>query len=737
MSERPTGCGKSVRLRLAWVTGGILFALALAVVMLRFHRIAELPPGLFYDGGANGLDALQVLQGKHAIFFPEKSNGREWLGIYLVALSTSFLGRTLLAVRLPTALAGAGVIFTVFWLGWLLFSRDEESGRATPWRGLMVGGVGAGLLAVSLGQTVLGRTAFRVQLLPLLLSLSFALLWWAWRRRVRCGGAWGRVILAGGCAGLVAYTYTPARFAPFLFLLFGLSFLLPLGAVSKEDVRSGVLKRHLSWVGAFVGTAALVAAPLLIYFALNPDHLFMRSSQVSVFHSSRNQGNFLGAFLANVWAHLLVFGFRGDPNWRHNFASQPMLSSWEALFFWLGVGMAMWRWQRPAYRLLFLWLAALFLPATMAVDAFPPPNTVRMIGAMPAVYLLIGIGIWETYRFLTERRGAMQEQANPVIQARSAWAAKSLVAVVSGAILVQGVLTYRAYFQEYAVAGELFEAYNVEWTQLARALNAQPAASDQVYLIPHPKVKQPYAFEYLYQGAAPVHVVHSTSPHNLAQKAEFTLAALENVSTVKVVDWDNDLVGGDAKADEHLAVLLGKYGQYLNSETYNSFQIHTYTGIHLDRPWKLYEDLEAPTVQYDGGISLHGIAVGRGVEQLSTQHMIDLGEYRSLWVALQWQTAPGLESDYSISLRLHDFEGGGVYQRDTVLTNSEPSSTRHWSANEKVDTLVYLDIPVNVPPGEYELRLVVYDFETLKPTVELGVWEAETVLARLRLAGVE
>ena len=54
-----------------------------------------------------------------------------------------------------------------------------------------------------------------------------------------------------------------------------------------------------------------------------------------------------------------------------------------------------------------------------------------------------------------------------------------------------------------------------------------------------------------------------------------------------------------------------------------------------------------------------------------------------------------------------------------------------------VDTLHLLEIPAELQPGEYELRLVVYDFETQQPTVELGVWEPEKVLARLRLEEVE
>ncbi len=51
-----------------------------------------------------------------------------------------------------------------------------------------------------------------------------------------------------------------------------------------------------------------------------------------------------------------------------------------------------------------------------------------------------------------------------------------------------------------------------------------------------------------------------------------------------------------------------------------------------------------------------------------------------------------------------------------------------------MDTVYYLDIPTDLSPGEYELRLIVYDSATLRPTVEPGVWEGEVALARLRLA---
>ena len=668
------------------------------------------------------MDALQVLQGEHAVFFPAENDGLEGLMAYAVALGTSLLGRTVLAVRLPAALASAGAVFVVFWLGRLLFGRDEESGRATPWRGLLIGGVGAGLLAVSLGQTIIGRTAFRANFLPLLLSLCLALLWWGWRQRVRRRGSWWRVVLAGVCAGLLPYTYLAAHFTPFLFLSFGLSFALPFGSAAKARVRAA-----LPWIGIFLGVAGLVAAPILVYFILHPEDFFSRSSQLLVFHPSRSQGDPLRAFLVNVWEHLLAFGFRGDLHWYHNFVGQPMLNPGEAFFFWLGVGMAVWRWQRPPYRLLLLWLGVLLLPAMLARDSVP--HTLRMIGAAPAIYLLVAAGVWEALRFLRDRFFRQNETR----------AAIAVGIVASGLILIQGVSTYRTYFQKWAAAPELNEAYEVEWTDLARALNAQPPNADTVYLIPdgqrHLQLQEGFrshTFDYLYQGAVPAFLFHTAMP-DLAQKIESTLAAMENVSTVKVVEWNLKAVWtGDG--DEHLVDLLGKYGRYLVSEEFSNFQIHTYTDLSLERPWTFYEELELLTVHYDGGIDLRGLALGQGEEQLSSQQLFDLGEDRSLWVGLQWQTSPGLDSDYAISLRLYNAGGERSYQNDAVLGNPHDARTRHWSADDVVDTLFHLDFPADLPPGDYELRLIVYNTESLIPTVEIGVWEPEFVLARLRLA---
>ena len=722
-AQHPAGAAASEereRLRLKWATAAILVALAIVVIVLRFHRLSEIPPGLSNDEGVDGSLALQVLRGEHALFFPV-NGGRTASAIYALALSTSLLGRTLVAMHLPTALGSAGIVFVVFWLGRLLFGQDK-SGRSAPWQGLFIGGVGAGLTAVSIGQTIIGRTSYnKVTHMTLLLCLCLGLLWWGWSKMER-QQSWWRIALAGVCAGLLPYTYIPARFTPLLFLLFGLSFLLPTGSATREGRRVGLLKQSLPQAALFMVVAGLVAAPMLVYFALNPSHFFMRSDELWILNPENTQGDPWGALLKNVWDYLLVLGFRGDPNWRYNFAGQPMLNPWEASCFWLGLGLALMRWKQPVYRLLLLCLVVMLLPAILARELyFLVPNSLRMSGATPAIYLLASVGLWETFRFTRARFfGNRQNRAN-----------LAAAIMISGVVLAQGALTYHTYFDKWAVAPGVFRAHDVEWAELAWTLNAQPPAAGLVYLAPYTISWNP-SLEYLYQGEAPIHVVHANMP-DLAPEIESILAGVDNVATVKVVTWNDNLPWADY-GGEHIVALLNKHGHYVGSDEYSSFQFHTFTDIALDRPWTFYEQLESTTIHYDGGISLLGFALGHGEQQLSAQEMLDLGTERASWIALQWRTAPGLEIDYWISLRLHDAKGATVYQEDLVLVDRDRAQTSQWKVDMPVDNLFHLEFPADLPPGKYELRLVVYDAETLKPTVELGVWEPEATLARLQLA---
>ena len=137
------------------------------------------------------MDALGVLRGHHALFFPA-NQGREGMVIYATALAIGLLGRTITAVRLPAALASVGTVLAVFWLGQVLFNERRDDGKPPSWRGLFVGGTAAGILAVSLGSTIIGRDSFRANFLPLFLALAIGFLWTGLRQR----SLW-RLALAG------------------------------------------------------------------------------------------------------------------------------------------------------------------------------------------------------------------------------------------------------------------------------------------------------------------------------------------------------------------------------------------------------------------------------------------------------------------------------------------------------------------------------------------------------------
>jgi hypothetical protein len=120
--------------------------------------------------------------------------------------------------------------------------------------------------------------------------------------------------------------------------------------------------------------------------------------------------------------------------------------------------------------------------------------------------------------------------------------------------------------------------------------------------------------------------------------------------------------------------------------------------------------------------------------KLPRRQRFDAQQNRSLLVGMLWRTSSNLTVDYSISLRLYNDDGARLFQNDHVLRKplKYPLTTSLWKA-QPVSTVFDLEIPNELAAGEYELRMVVYDLETSTPTVEVGVWEPETVLGRVQL----
>lgn len=345
----------------------LLFAVLIAGVF-RFWQLGWLPPGLYRDEAFNGMDALDVLSGKHAVYFPA-NNGREPAYIYLTALSIMFFGRTALAVRLAAAVIGT----LTTWLTYQL---------AKTWYGQGVGLLSAWLWAVTLWPVHLSRIGLR----PILMAPLLAALFWlgtlAYRRQDKL--LW---LLSGLIFGAGFYTYLAFRLAPLLLF----AFLIYLLLTSYQ--------RRIWPATIWFGIGAVIALlPLVGLFGHQPDLLIGRTGQVSVFSPNVNHGDWAGTLGQNLVRASGAFFWRGDEILRHNPVGRPIFDSFMALPFLVGIAWSLRHWRKKGAALLLMWLVVMLLPTILAEDT---PHFLRAAGLLPAVVIVPALGLgrlWEWKR---------------------------------------------------------------------------------------------------------------------------------------------------------------------------------------------------------------------------------------------------------------------------------------------------------------------------------------------------
>lgn len=343
--------------RLGWAL--LLLAIVTAGIY-RFWQLGELPPGLYRDEAFNGMDALDVLDGQLALFFPA-NNGREPVYIYLTALAISFLGRSALAVRLGAALVGTLTT-------WLI------ARLAGCWFGWRIGLLSAWIWAVTLWPVHLGRIGLR----PILIAPALVAAFWLGTTAFRRGRRelW---VLSGLVYGAGFYTYLAFRFSPLL-LIFVALYLW-------RTERWRALRSGLPWFG--LGTA-ITLAPLVYLFLLEPDLVLGRAGQVSIFNPTIHGGNFWATLARQVGRSLGLFIWRGDTILRHNPGGRPVFDLFMALPFLAGVIWCVRHWQRPAATVLLAWVGIMLGPTILAEDA---PHFLRAAGILPAAMILPALGL--------------------------------------------------------------------------------------------------------------------------------------------------------------------------------------------------------------------------------------------------------------------------------------------------------------------------------------------------------
>ncbi len=408
-----------------WATAVLLLA-----AVLRLATLQNVPPGLAQDEVLNADVVLFIRQGYHALFFPE-GYGHEPLYHYWSVPFQILLGDNVLSIRLPAVYLGLFLIALT--LRWAL----REFGGATA---VLTGA----FLAISWWPIIFSRIGLRPIMEPVFLLL-FA---WFWPRR-----PW----LAGLVLGLSLYTYTGARVIFLLPLL--LAIYAPLRLLRWRGRRIALLERDLLWTQLrpaliVLGMSLLVYLPLGLTLRANPEWQ-QRVQQLEGPLAALRQGDFAPISAATA-ATLGVFSFSGDPRWTYSLPGRPLFDGITAVFFYAGFLLVLLRWRQPRYGLVLIWLLVGILPSAVTPEA---PSTVRLIGALPVIFLLPALSI----SWLWQR-----------VQDRPVW--RPLVAAAVVVLLAFNLWrTWQDGFVRWPQALETRLKYQTLQLDMARYLRASPA----------------------------------------------------------------------------------------------------------------------------------------------------------------------------------------------------------------------------------------------------------------------
>lgn len=417
----------------------VLIIVMAVAVGFRLVGLSWAPPGLSPEEAMNGNNALQALHsGEYKMFYAENSS-REGLFINLQAASVASLGNTPQALRVVSALAGILTVLGVYLLTRRMFD---------DWR---LAAVAAYLMATGFWHVLFSHIGLAVILAPLCAVWGFYFLY----RGIETHHLW-HWALAGLFFGLGFHAYFVFRVIPLAVALTLVAFWLSLRSVFSHGKFFNTRHQMLGGAAMLVGVMILVFLPMASYFYANPQHFTDHASDLSI-------GKTLGMFF-----------FRGDGNWGHNIAGQPVLFWPVAALFAVGLLRTLWRfmqsWRMRGHpgivqTLLLSWFCVGLIPAMRSSES--SPDSLLALVVAPAVYIMAAVGLHWVFVSLDrwyfrsdEERGALIVSATLIIF-----------------LCALGVAQASRYFVEWAKNPIVAQIYAVQSVAAAGKLNSLPPST--------------------------------------------------------------------------------------------------------------------------------------------------------------------------------------------------------------------------------------------------------------------
>lgn len=371
----------------------LIVSVIVLAAITRLYHLASQPPGLYWEEVALGYDAYSILKtGRDFHGHPWPIVAFESFGdwkpagyFYAAAAAEFFFGLTALAVRMPSALAGIGLVVVALLIAHEVFDDKKQKVWLT--------GSAALVVALSPWAIQFSRVGFEANLATFFSGLG---VWFLLKGRNQ-SWLW---LAAAVSLSLSMYTYHSARiFVPLLVATFGLIFWKRVKANWQWTVGAGLLGIVLvSPILASLGSpqighrfqetnAFTEVAPIIQTNELRQadgNTLLARLAHHRYWYYSET-------FLRNLLTHFdpnYLF-IKGDSNLRHSTGQVGVFYLIEAVFLVWGLATIARKPEKKTVFLLIWWLLAL-VPAALTKAV---PHALRTLSAIPAPQLIVAYGV--------------------------------------------------------------------------------------------------------------------------------------------------------------------------------------------------------------------------------------------------------------------------------------------------------------------------------------------------------
>lgn len=674
-------------------TIAILVVLILATFFLRTYRLEETPPAFDYDEAAHAMDAVELLQGHHALYSP-KTEGNTTFLKYLFAFAFSLLGVQPFVQRLFVVFCSTLTIPLTYALAVMLF-RSLGASRARS-----IGILAAAGLATSYWHLNYSRIGLEINMVPFFAVLCFLFLW----HGLESGRRWP-LIASGFWLALDLYVYPGARFIPVFLALFFVYrwFAVPRDATRPFARQVWQIFGPLCVIGV---TALVVYAPMLVFFASFPQGFVGRAAGTLFMNPRVNLGDPWGALWRGFIGNIGAFGFTSDLHAQANLAGKSILNPLLAVLFWVGMALSVYRFNKPPYAFCVLWWAVMIFPVIITPDRVPQYG--RMMSLAPVTYILIALALEQIWTML--RR-----------MAPGRWRAPGTALVLVVLVLFGGTAatTCRDYFVRWAPAEATYLAFSGEARDLARMIDVT-SEPDGVFVVPCDAEGEtecdysyecnhfPLSFFHRMGGAkTDLQYVFMYEPDIPGRMTEI-VRGKRIVHLVALEKGKRKFLYPEADPRNLLQFLLESAGTLERVEAFPYYRVLTYR-LAADRTsftWPAA--LRQYEVDFGGQLELASGAYGGAVDgALDPAPLVESGG--KAWVLLKWELLGAVTNNLRASLRLVDADGHVIDQLDHVLFGASRQGTSQWTVAEApVSDFYLLPIASTTPPGNYQLQIGLY-----------------------------